>query len=89
VAVGIARGVGGAAARQTKTQYQWPLTHPSWVNNKGRWYDCLYLALAETSGCDFVTADPRLCARVRAHDLRVRTFSLFDILDDVGIRKDP
>lgn len=52
-------------------------------------YDCLYLALAETSGCDFVTADPRLCARVRAHDLRVRTFSLFDILDDVGIRKDP
>jgi hypothetical protein len=39
VAVGIARGVGGAAARQTKTQYQWPLTHPSWVNNKGRWYE--------------------------------------------------
>ena len=28
-------------------------------------YDCVYLALAQASGCSFVTADSRFCAKVR------------------------
>jgi cytochrome oxidase Cu insertion factor (SCO1/SenC/PrrC family) len=44
--VGIARGVGGAAARQTKTQCRPALTHASWVNIKAGWYDAgVYLRL--------------------------------------------
>jgi predicted nucleic acid-binding protein len=39
-------------------------------------YDCLYLALAQSTGCDFVTADERLCTKVREHGLSVRTLSL-------------
>nr|WP_321985819.1 type II toxin-antitoxin system VapC family toxin [uncultured Lichenicoccus sp.] len=30
-------------------------------------YDCIYLALAQSSGCSFVTADARFCARARSH----------------------
>jgi len=29
-------------------------------------YDCLYIALAEREGCEFVTADARLVAKVAA-----------------------
>lgn len=28
-------------------------------------YDCVYLALAQASGCRFVTADSRFCAKMR------------------------
>jgi predicted nucleic acid-binding protein len=30
-------------------------------------YDCLYVALAEREGCDFVTADDKLVRNLRAH----------------------
>jgi predicted nucleic acid-binding protein len=30
-------------------------------------YDCLYVALAEREGCDFITADDRLVKRLQAH----------------------
>jgi predicted nucleic acid-binding protein len=39
-------------------------------------YDCLYLALAQSTGCAFVTADERLRTKVREHGLPVRTLSL-------------
>lgn len=39
-------------------------------------YDCLYLALAQSTGCDFITADERLCVKVRDHGLPIRTLSL-------------
>lgn len=30
-------------------------------------YDCVYLSLAQSSGCCLVTADTRFCAKVRDH----------------------
>ncbi|WP_428376835.1 type II toxin-antitoxin system VapC family toxin [Lichenicoccus sp.] len=30
-------------------------------------YDCVYLSLAQSSGCSFVTADARLCAKAHSH----------------------
>ena len=39
-------------------------------------YDCVYLALAETTGRAFVTADQRICRKVREHSLAVRVFEL-------------
>jgi predicted nucleic acid-binding protein len=30
-------------------------------------YDCLYVALAEREGCDFVTADQKLVANLQPH----------------------
>jgi predicted nucleic acid-binding protein len=39
-------------------------------------YDCIYLALAEARGWDVVTADQRLCAKVRECGLAVRVMSL-------------
>lgn len=41
-------------------------------------YDCLYLVLAETAGCDVVTADERLCAKIAAHPLSIRVLRLAD-----------
>lgn len=30
-------------------------------------YDCVYLALAQSIGCSFVTADTKFCSKVRGH----------------------
>ena len=34
-------GLAGGGARN-KQAYRRPLTHASWVNNKGRWYESLF-----------------------------------------------
>lgn len=39
-------------------------------------YDCLYLALAQTGGHAFVTADERLCARVRERGVPMQVLPL-------------
>jgi predicted nucleic acid-binding protein len=39
-------------------------------------YDCLYLALAQSGGHAFVTADERLCARVAGRDLAIEVVGL-------------
>jgi predicted nucleic acid-binding protein len=44
-------------------------------------YDCLYLVLAEASGCDVVTADERLCAKVATHALPTRVLRLDSAAD--------
>lgn len=44
-------------------------------------YDCLYLVLAEASGCDVVTADERLCAKVASHALSTRVLRLDSAAD--------
>lgn len=41
-------------------------------------YDCLYLALAQSGGHAFVTADERLCAKVAERGLAVEVLSLSD-----------
>ncbi len=46
-------------------------------------YDCFYLALAEATGCDVVTADDRLAAKVQAHGSGVRVLSLASALDEL------
>lgn len=43
-------------------------------------YDCVYLALAERHGCDFVTADEALGRKARAASLAVKIVTLNDIL---------
>ena len=48
-------------------------------------YDCVYLALAQASGCSFVTADSRFCARV---DGEVPTGQVLDLADGLE-RFDP
>ena len=47
-------------------------------------YDCFYLALAHATGCDFVTADLKLCARVQAHGYLGRTIPLSDAPGRLG-----
>jgi predicted nucleic acid-binding protein len=42
---------------------------------------CFYLALAETTGCDVVTADDRLAARAQGHESSVRVINLATALD--------
>lgn len=54
------------------------LNHPA--------YDCLYLSLAQSAGCDFVTADERLCAKVRGHGLPARVLSLSGALEQLDPR---
>ena len=44
------------------------LNHPA--------YDCLYLALAESLACDFVTADARLRERAATTDIASKALSL-------------
>lgn len=44
-------------------------------------YDCVYLALAQASGCSFVTADSRFCAKVRA---QVPQGQVLDLSEAVG-----
>ncbi len=39
-------------------------------------YDCLYLALAQSTGCSFVTADAKFCAKVKS---RVSTNQVLDL----------
>jgi len=41
-------------------------------------YDCLYLALAELRGCDFITANERLCNKMRLTEYPVRVLGLTD-----------
>lgn len=53
------------------TQLAVTLGHPA--------YDCLYLALAQATNNDFITADERLCAKVRDHGLPIRALSLIDV----------
>ena len=39
-------------------------------------YDCLYMSLAASLDCPFVTADKTLCNKVRAHDPAARILEL-------------
>ncbi len=45
--------------------------------------DCFYLALAETTGCDVVTADDRLAAKARGHESGVRVINLATAVDEL------
>ncbi len=47
-------------------------------------YDCFYLALAEASDCDFVTADNRLMAKAQAHPGGVRVLGLTMAVQELG-----
>lgn len=44
-------------------------------------YDGLCLALAESAGCDVVTADERLCAKAAGHTLSMRVLRLDSAAD--------
>lgn len=44
-------------------------------------YDCLYLALAQASGCSFVTADAKFCAKVKGHVPMGQVLDLATILE--------
>lgn len=62
------------------TQLALTLDHPA--------YDCIYLALAQSSGHDFVTADRKLCAKVRSHDFPSRVLTLSDALGRLSAEMD-
>ena len=44
-------------------------------------YDCIYLSLAQSTGCSFVTADTRFCAKVQGHVFPDQVLDLADVLD--------
>ena len=44
-------------------------------------YDCIYLSLAESTGCSFVTADTRFCAKVQSHTHPDQVLDLTGALD--------
>lgn len=46
-------------------------------------YDCTYLSLAQSSGCSFVTADERLCAKVQDRGYPVQMLTLSSALDQL------
>lgn len=50
-------------------------------------YDCFYLALADATGFSFVTADERLCAKVRDHGLRTPVLNLSSALEQLDSRE--
>ncbi len=47
-------------------------------------YGCFYLALAEASGCDFVTADDRLAAKGQPHSGGVRVLGLATAVQELN-----
>ncbi|WP_379651702.1 type II toxin-antitoxin system VapC family toxin [Teichococcus aestuarii] len=53
---------------ESATRLAVALDHPA--------YDCLYLALAQSIGSDFITADERLCTKVRERGVPVRAIGL-------------
>ncbi len=46
-------------------------------------YDCVYLALAQSSGCSFVTADTKFCAKVRSHVPADQVLDLANVLEQL------
>jgi predicted nucleic acid-binding protein len=56
----------GLLARATRLAIA--LDHPA--------YDCICLALAESMGCDLVTADQRLSAKALAADVKPKVLAL-------------
>ena len=56
------------------------LNHPA--------YDCVYLALAQASGCSFVTADSRFCTKVRPHVPPNQVLNLADALTRLDAKSD-
>ena len=49
-------------------------------------YDCLYLALADTMGCEFVTSDDRLHAKARLQGYAARVVRLADAAGPPDLR---
>ncbi len=44
-------------------------------------YECIYLSLAQSTGCSFVTADTRFCAKVQGHTPPDQVLDLAGVLD--------
>ena len=47
-------------------------------------YDCLYLALAHSTGCSFVTADAKFCAKVKGRVPTNQVLDLANVLKQLG-----
>lgn len=63
---------------EAATKLAMALDHPA--------YDCVYLSLAQSSGCALVTADERLCAKVGGHGFPTRVLSLSSALGQLDGR---
>ena len=46
-------------------------------------YDCLYLALAQSTGCSFVTADAKFCAKVKGRLSTNQVLHLANVLEQL------
>ncbi len=62
---------------EAATKLATTLDHPA--------YDCIYLSLAESIGCTFVTADERLCNKVRSYSLQTQVLSLSSALEHLDV----